>query len=97
MRKPVFAYVKTNAQISCAVTAQLIRAFVVATRIVQTLFFLNQKFQAPSLLLICVQPGLEVIKLFSCSTPLRLKFILLINAKMATVVDILTFMSRINY
>ena len=39
----------------------------------------------------------EVIKLFSCSTQLRLKFILLINVKMPTIVGILTFMSRINY
>ena len=36
-------------------------------------------------------PGPEVIKLFSCSAQLRLKFILLINVKMPT------FMSRINY
>ena len=39
----------------------------------------------------------EVIKLFSCSAQLRLKFILLINVKMPTIVGILTFMSRINY
>ena len=44
-----------------------------------------------------LRPGPEVIKLFSCSTQLRLKFILLINVKMPTVVGILTFMSRINY
>ena len=43
------------------------------------------------------RPGPEVIKLFSCSTQLRLKFILLINVKMPTIVGILTFMSRINY
>ena len=42
-------------------------------------------------------PGPEVIKLFSCSAQLRLKFILLINVKMPTIVGILTFMSRINY
>ena len=30
--------------------------------------------------------GLEVIKLFSCSAQLRLKFILLINVKMPTIV-----------
>ena len=35
-------------------------------------------------------PGPEVIKLFSCSTQLSVKFILLIN------VGILTFISRIN-
>ena len=39
----------------------------------------------------------EVIKLFSCSAQLRLKFILLINVKMPTSVGILTFISRINY
>ena len=42
-------------------------------------------------------PGPEVIKLFSCSAQLRLKFILLINVKMPTIVGILTFMSKINY
>ena len=43
------------------------------------------------------RPGPKVIKLFSCSTQLRLNFILLINVKMSTNVGILTFMSRINY
>ena len=33
MRKPDFAYAKTKAQISCAVTAQLISDFAFATRI----------------------------------------------------------------
>ena len=46
-----FAYAKPKAQISCAVTAQLISAFVFATGIVQSLVFLNPKFQASSLLL----------------------------------------------
>ena len=41
-------------------------------------------------------PGPEVIKLFSCSTQLSMKFFLLINVKMPTVVGILTFMSRTN-
>ena len=41
--------------------------------------------------------GPEFIKLFSCSTQLSLKFILLINVKMPTIfVGILTFISRIN-
>ena len=44
-----------------------------------------------------VTTGAEVIKLFSCSAQLSLKFILLINVKMPTIVGILTFMSRINY
>ena len=46
MRKPFFfAYAKTKTQISCSVTAQLIGAFVFATLIVQSLFYLNQNFQ----------------------------------------------------
>ena len=56
MRKPAFAYAKTKTQISCAVTAQLIIAFVFATQIVQSLFFLNPKFQASSHLLLLYGP-----------------------------------------
>ena len=41
-------------------------------------------------------PGLEVLKLSSCSTQLSTKFILLINVKMPTIVSILTFISMIN-
>ena len=40
--------------------------------------------------------GPEVIKLFSYSTQLSTKFILLINVKMPTSVGILTFISMIN-
>ena len=40
--------------------------------------------------------GPEVIKLFSCSTQLSMKFFLLINVKMPTIVGILTFMSGKN-
>ena len=43
-----------------------------------------------------VQTGLLVIKLFSCSTQLSKKFILLMNVKVPTIVGILTFISRIN-
>ena len=62
MRKPVFAYAKTKTQISFAVTAKLISVFVFATRIVQSLYFLNPKFQASSHLLwlyssVCMGPG----------------------------------------
>ena len=39
--------------------------------------------------------GPEVIKLFSCSTQMNTKFILLINVKMPTIVGILTFISKI--
>ena len=41
-------------------------------------------------------PGPEVIKLFSCSTQLSMKFFLLINIEMPTIVGILRFMSRKN-
>ena len=41
--------------------------------------------------------GPVVIKLFSCSAQLKLKFILLINVKMPTIVGIFTFISGINY
>ena len=63
MRKPFFfAYAKTKTQISFAVTAKLISAFVFATQIVQSLFFLNPKFQASRYLRwlhspVCVGPG----------------------------------------
>ena len=46
MRKPVFAYAKTKTQSSFAVIAKLISAFIFAKRIVQSLYFLNPKFQA---------------------------------------------------
>ena len=58
----ILAYAKTKTQISFAVTAKLISAFVFATWIVHSLFFLNPKFQACSNLLwlyspVCVGPG----------------------------------------
>ena len=42
------------------------------------------------------KPGPEIIKLFSCSTQLSMKFILLKSVKMPTIVGILTFISMIN-
>ena len=62
MRKPAFAYAKTKTQISCAVTTELISAFVFAIKIVQFLNFLNPQFQVSSHLLwlytlVCVGPG----------------------------------------
>ena len=42
------------------------------------------------------RPGAKVIKLFSCSTQLSMKFILLINVKMPIIVGILTFITMIN-
>ena len=56
MRNSDSAYAKTKAQISCAVTAQLISAFVFATRIVQFLSYLYMNFQASSLLLRLYRP-----------------------------------------
>ena len=38
-----------------------------------------------------MMPGPKIIKLFSCSAQESLKFILLINVKMPTIVGILTF------
>ena len=43
-----FSYAKTKAQISFAVTAKLISAFVFAKRIVKSLYYLNPKFKASS-------------------------------------------------
>ena len=43
-----------------------------------------------------MKTGSEVIKLFSCSTQLSMKFFQLINVKMPTIVGILTFMSGKN-
>ena len=63
MRKPAFCiYAKTKTQISFAVTAELISAFVFAIRIVKCLNYLNTKFQASSHLMckyspVCVGPG----------------------------------------
>ena len=62
MRKQLSAYAKTKMQISFAVTAKLISAFVFATWIVQYLFYLNQKFQASCYIQlscspVCVGPG----------------------------------------
>ena len=45
---------------------------------------------------LCVESGPEVIKLFSCSTQLSMKFSPLINVKMPTIVGILTCMSGKN-
>ena len=63
------AYAKTKAQTIFVVTAKLISAFDFASQMVQSLFFLDPKSQPSSLLLrlyrlVCVGPGLEVIKLF---------------------------------
>ena len=56
MRKPALAYAKTQGQISCLVTAQLISTFVFLTNIVQSLYFLNPKCEASSHLLLLYNP-----------------------------------------
>ena len=61
MGKPTICIGENKAQISFAVTAKLISAFVFATRMAQFLFYLNPKFEAfCSFLclysLICVRP-----------------------------------------
>ena len=43
MRKPIFVYAKTKAQISLTVTVKLVSILVFAKRIVQFLLFLNPK------------------------------------------------------
>ena len=58
------------------------------------IFFFNSAFRMKCQ--ISRQPGPEVIKLFSYSTQLSTKFILLINVKMPTIVGILTFLSLID-
>ena len=51
----LIAYAKTKGQISCVATVQLICVFVFAAKIVQSLYFLNPKFQASWLYsLVCV-------------------------------------------
>ena len=50
------AYAKTEAQISFAVTAKMISAFVFATQIVQSFCFLNTKFNASSCFLLLHRP-----------------------------------------
>ena len=56
MRKSAFCIAKTKAQISCAMTVHLISAFVFATKIVQSHFFLNPKFSASSHILWMYSP-----------------------------------------
>ena len=62
VRKPTFCIcVKTKTQISFAVTAKLISAFVFATQILQLLYFLNPEFQVSNHFLwlyspVCVGP-----------------------------------------
>ena len=72
MRKPTIWKGRKSAD-SFAVTANLISAFVFAIRIVHFLFFLNQKFQASSLLLclyslVCVRPVRKPLCWFSHET-----------------------------
>ena len=60
----------------------------VYSSILQAIFYYGNKHYASY--------GPKVMKLFSYSTQLSTKFILLINVKMPTIVGILTFMRMIN-
>ena len=70
-------------------------------------FLVPRTSNLPDSTVICVLPSLaiiwlrkragpKVIKLFSCSTQLSTKIIMLINVKMPTIVGILIFISMIN-
>ena len=68
--------------------------------IILNMLFGNSERREPvlhlALLVIIFSSDAEVIKLFSCSAQLSMKFFPLINVKMPTVVGILTFMSGKN-
>ena len=73
MRKPMFCICQNKDPDKLPVTAKLISAFVFATRIVQSLFFLNPKFPVSSHLLwlcssVCVGPGRKPERWFSHDT-----------------------------
>ena len=59
----------------------------------------KQSANLPSLVKACATRSSdpEVIKHFSCSTQLSMKFSLLINMKMPTIVGIFIFISRENF
>ena len=63
-------------------------SFLVCSRLNKQMTFSWKKYWQDNGKLISEIPGLEVIKLFSCSTQLSMKFILLINVKMPTIVCI---------
>ena len=68
--KPDFAYAKTKAQISLAVTAKLILSFVFATQIVLFLIYVKPYFQASSLLPCLYRP----VCVLPCRNPRRPAF-----------------------
>ena len=62
-----YVYAETKMQISCTVAMQLISALVFPIRIVQSLYYINPKFQASSHLIllyspVCVAPGLKPLR-----------------------------------
>ena len=82
---------KTKALIRFAVTAPLICIIVFVCR--SLVLWCGGSHDNEGIGLIVCLTGYH----FSCSAQMRLKFILLINVKMPTIVGILTFISRINY
>ena len=74
----------------CSMFILKVRLRSIYRRLTTCIFIPSQKLSLKG------QTGLEVIKLFSCSTQLNMKFFLLINVKMLTIVGILTFINRKN-
>ena len=68
-------------------------AFIIISLFV-VIFELNANSVDPYRRRILLLPGREVIQLFSCSTELSIKFSLLVNMKMPTVIGIFMFNSR---
>ena len=66
---------------------------IIVQSMVSLMMWLVEEFLNPTVL---KKSGPEVIKLFSCSTQLSMKFYPLINVKMPTIVGILTLMSGKN-
>ena len=68
--KTGFLHMRKQTHISFAETANLISAFVFASQIVQSIYFLNPKFQASNHFLqlyslVCVRPGRKPQRRFS--------------------------------
>ena len=87
---PITAYGSTSTSAPVANISNLIGWFIITGKTIDS--------SLPAQLSCClsVTSGLKVIKLFSCSTQLNTKFILLINVKMPTIIGNLTFISKVN-
>ena len=104
-KQQTFAYAKTKTQINyCAADQRLCFCYIDSAISVlsqseissQISRFAKLKFDAICEVNSIFTSSPEVINLFSCSTQLSIKFILLINVKLSIVVGIFTFMSILN-